>query len=85
MPSLAVNPSKLRNSCHGGNEETHDYKALSEQLLCPQVQRPDGVSEPQDLKAYTRDEGKSDSLMSCQVEKVSPGDDWQFSRADETV
>ena len=82
---LAVNSPKLRNCCHGGNEETHNYEALFEQPPCPQVQLPDGVSQPQDLKAYTGDEGKSDSPTSCQVEKVSPGDDWQFSRADETV
>lgn len=82
---LAVNSSNLRNSCHGGNEETYNYKALPEQPLFPQDQLPDGVSQPQDLKVYTGDEGESDSPRSCQVEKVSSGNDWQFSRADKTV
>lgn len=84
-PLLAANSSELRNICHGGNEETHNYEALSEQPPCPQVQLPDGVSGPQDPKASAGEEGKSESSTSCQGEKVSPGDDWQFSRADETV
>lgn len=84
-PSLAINISKVQSSCHGGNEETCNHKALSEQPPCPQVQFPDGVSQPRDLKSYTGDDRKSDSPPSCQIEKVSPGYDWQLSRAGETV
>lgn len=77
-----MNLSKVRNSCHDDNEEVHNYTALIEQPPRPQVQLPDGVSQPQDLKAHTGDDWKSDGPTSCQVEKVSPGDEWQFNRAD---
>lgn len=74
----------LTSRCHWGNKKTHNNKAHPEQLPWPQVQLPDGVPQPQDLKACTRDEGKSDSPTSCQVEEVSPGGDWQFGRTEET-
>lgn len=80
-PSLAGSSSELRSSCQGGNEEIQNWKALSEHSQRPEVQLPEGMPQPRELKAA---EGQADSPRSSQEGTMSPGGDWQLSRADET-